>query len=330
METVKINDKIKGSIFGHAIGNAMGNPLKFITKKSIGRKLIDKESFEFPLPQKFRFNHKIDSDNDWTNSTDFLILTIQSLTDNCNKIKTTDIAKRIKIWEISGIENIGRQFRGSEGFIQTVSSQKNFEKYPIKTASNFKSASNGSVLRTPALCYIKHQNQGSWDHLKTILHNSNKLCSVTHSDLRCIVACLVINTMIYNIMYDKEYNFLKFRKLLNDPKDQIEFDRYTLFDELSECELDGTDARNYFYNEISHCFKIMGVAIWVYKNLSRGFEPVMIDILLEGGDVDNNCSIAGCMLGADLGFAKLPHKYIDKLKRGEWLNDFVDKFLIMN
>lgn len=329
--TPSVKDKIKGSIFGHALGNAIGNPLKFATKKSIERNLIDRDSFSFPLQSKYKFNHnKQDSENSWTDSTDFLILTIQSLIENKGKIKPLDVAKKLKKWEIQGIEGIGRNFRGIGGFISTISSVEEFEKYPIKIATQFKTASNGSVVRTPCLSYIVNSHIGSWNHLKTILYESKLLCCTTHSDQRCIVSCLVINTMLYNIIYDKECNFLKFRKLLTNRKDQIEFDRYTMFDELSECELDGTDNRGYFYNEISHCFKIMGASVWTYKNLSRGFEEVIKDIALEGGDVDNNCAIAGCLLGADCGFDKIPPKFLDNLKYKEWLEDLSNKFLDSN
>lgn len=319
IESEDYYDKIKGCIFGHALGNAIGNPFKFISKKTIGRSLIDRDSFDFPLPNKYRFNHKKDSDNEWTDATDFLILTMQSLISN-KKINCKDIAKRIKNWGSNGIQGIGREFRGTGGFIGTVSSREEYEKTPIKTASEFTNNSSGSMLRSPIISCMHKK-------LVPMLHDSKLLCILTHSDSRCVTSCLMLNTMIHNILFDKDYNLLNFRKLLDDSEDQREFDRYTVFDHISECELDGINWKGYFYNQTDNCFKALGAAIWTYKNLSRGFEEVIIDIALEGGDVDNNCAISGSLLGTFTGFKNLPPNWLKNLKNRDFLEKLADEFI---
>lgn len=97
IESKDIHDKLKGCLFGHALGNAIGNPLKFTSKKSIARNLIEKDTFDFPLPNKYRFNHKKDSENHWTDGTDFFIISLKSLIKYKGKVKTKDIAKQLKL-----------------------------------------------------------------------------------------------------------------------------------------------------------------------------------------------------------------------------------------
>lgn len=43
------------------------------------------------------------------------------------------------------------------------------------------------------------------------------------------------------------------------------------------------------------------------------FERHIFDVLARGGDTDTNAAIVGGMLGALIGFKKLPKKYLKKM-----------------
>lgn len=186
----------------------------------------------------------------------------------------------------------------------------------------FNDSSNSCVLRSPSLIFFSNRKA-----INTFLKETKLLTILSHSDERCIVSCLVVNTLMYNIIYNKEYNVLKFRTLLSNRTDRIDFDKYTLFETLDECELDGINWNGYFYNRLDYCFKTMAVAIWAYKNLSKGFKEIIVDIALQGGDADNNCAIAGCIIGAFIGFKRFPPRWLDTLKYKDCLEDICKEYM---
>lgn len=49
------------------------------------------------------------------------------------------------------------------------------------------------------------------------------------------------------------------------------------------------------------------------------FEELMVDLTMEGGDADTNGAAAGALLGAYLGYAKLPSHWTLGLAHKEWL-----------
>lgn len=75
-------------IYGHALGDAVGLLTEFRFKKDIPK-------IEFPYANSIR-DFPI---CDWTEDTDHLIITMQSLIDNDLKLNTYDIADRLRNWQ---------------------------------------------------------------------------------------------------------------------------------------------------------------------------------------------------------------------------------------
>lgn len=60
---------------------------------------------------------------------------------------------------------------------------------------------------------------------------------------------------------------------MTDQSHLKDFERYSDFNELARCELDGKDKNGYFYNQIGYCLKTMSAAVYAYKTESvTGFE----------------------------------------------------------
>ncbi len=315
-------NKIKGCIFGHALGDAIGAPLEFRSKKGIADNHVTRDNFDFPLPSHLKFNHKLDSENDWTDDTDHLILVMLSLMENNNQINKIDIAKKIHHWKSHGFEELGDIIgRGCGGTIGNLCEHPKFLIDPTFAASTHKSCSNGALMRTSILSLT---NKPYNETMKDVI----RLCSVTHTERRVIVSCLVINTILFNVLNETDFNYLRFKKILKTQKEKDDFDKYTLFTKLDELELDGKDKNGYVHNTIGYCFKMMGCAIYAYQHLDKGYRDVLLDIIMMGGDVDTNACVAGAILGCHYGLTHLPHVWLNKLKELPFLetksNEFVD------
>jgi len=57
---------------------------------------------------------------------------------------------------------------------------------------------------------------------------------------------------------------------------------------------------------------------------STSFEDEIIKIVNEGGDADTNAAIAGGLLGAKHGYAKIPERWISDLKFKDELDEAVE------
>lgn len=85
-------------------------------------------------------------------------------------------------------------------------------------------------------------------------------------------------------------------------------------------------------NKIGYVYKCLGSALVSLRLAMRQtaeangplimetcFEEVMVDLIMEGGDADTNGAAAGALLGAYLGYAKLPSHWTLGLAHRDWL-----------
>ena len=86
------------------------------------------------------------------------------------------------------------------------------------------------------------------------------------------------------------------------------------------CELD---------KHIGHTLKPFICAIYALDKALNGesFEQIISNIILEGGDADTNCTVAGSMLGAFYGYTNIPSSYVNDLVYESVLNNYVEKYI---
>ena len=58
--------------------------------------------------------------------------------------------------------------------------------------------------------------------------------------------------------------------------------------------------------------------MWCFFH-ARNFEEGLLTIVNEAGDADTNAAIACAVLGAKYGYNNIPKKYVDGLKKKEYL-----------
>mgnify|MGYP001573842770 CR=1 FL=1 len=58
----------------------------------------------------------------------------------------------------------------------------------------------------------------------------------------------------------------------------------------------------------------------IHSETPVDFKKIILDIINKGGDTDTNAAVAGQVLGAHLGYSKLPKDWLRKLKHKEWLD----------
>jgi len=83
--------------------------------------------------------------------------------------------------------------------------------------------------------------------------------------------------------------------------------------------------------KIGYTYKCLGAAIYCFtrrfpedQDPTELFEKILTDLVLEAGDSDTNGAVAGALLGARLGYSRLPAKWRDGIAHRDWLKGKID------
>jgi ADP-ribosyl-[dinitrogen reductase] hydrolase len=119
---------------------------------------------------------------------------------------------------------------------------------------------------------------------------------------------------IKNKVYAKDFN--KYQRIYESDSGRM----------LEKLELDESDEKVY-------TLKTLGVAFYALKliqenkiNTDSDYKKVQLDIVNCGGDTDTNAAVAGQILGAHLGYSKLPKDWLSTLIHKNWLDKKIIRF----
>ena len=189
-------------------------------------------------------------------------------------------------------------------------------------------SSNTPLIRSSIAGIFK-----SWDD------DAVSFCMCTHTDNRCIAACVVYSSVIRNMILghvdgaDKtiseivsmlEYSGnISSVDYLNELKKWTNSDHYT---KLEKLKLDDGD--------VKYVYKCLSASLWglnEYSNRSNDeifcpsstFKDIILAVTDQGGDNVNNCSAVGAMVGCSAGFSNLPLDWVDEIPNRKLIDDKV-------
>jgi ADP-ribosylglycohydrolase len=347
---IPTKDGIKGMIYGHCLGDAVGLITEFKHK-------IDKRRIIYPYFGKIRDWH----DGDWTDDSDQMILLMNLISED--DLCATSFARDLKSWVRNGFPELGDTAGfGVGGSISNVVGNDDFEKDPLVVSKKFWEdsgkciAPNGSLMRTSILSVIPDS--------KKMIKMSTEISQVTHFDPRCVICCRCLNIILKELLLGTDpallLDFVRFygirylegnvakknkmEKVRGIPEKWInpkyvkgeEYDYISEFvdcfniDDPSELKLDELPNIGYVYK----CFScaVFALKIIVLDNLEErpvfiSFSSFIVTLAGECGVADTNCAVAGAVLGAYLGYDRLPRKWIKGPPNRKWLNKKIDLLL---
>ncbi|RHZ84322.1 hypothetical protein Glove_83g84 [Diversispora epigaea] len=119
---------------------------------------------------------------------------------------------------------------------------------------------------------------------------------------------------------NKKFDSRIFNKLQTDLSEDA-LRKYCFPESLASLELDEPSSIGYVY-------KCLGSALYCFTrnlnkvdNESEAFKKIIMELTLEAGDADTNATVAGALLGARIGYNKLPKEWIDGIKYKTFLDD---------
>jgi ADP-ribosylglycohydrolase len=203
-------------------------------------------------------------------------------------------------------------------------------RYWVKTGRHV--APNGSLMRTHPLgiMCLPFSREATY---KTAMDYSR----VTHVDPRCVVSCCICTVLIsetlkgtvkseedIDTILEDGFNWVhqNYRPDLDNQEprlDRQEFVRHVYAKSLAELQLDHSMKIGYVYKCLGSAILCLRLAVRSPQMSTNTFEVIITDLTMEGGDADTNACCAGALLGAFLGYSKLPSHWRDGLMHREWL-----------
>ncbi|KAK5996688.1 hypothetical protein PT974_02028 [Cladobotryum mycophilum] len=350
-----MHDRVVGCLFGSALGDAIGLYTEFLSGE-MSEKAYPRRSFTLYPPSRAtpfrRDSHRNPNvPGDWTDDTDHAMLLLLSyLHSDGKELDTKDFASRLHTWVRMGLRPLNTLPLGLGRTVGTIVRSKNYLEEPEETArafwrkSKFEAAPNGSLMRTHPI--------GLFCINKTVEETFQIAADysvVTHVDPRCIISCVIGTALIRGLVrrevtveqdidymvaraitWYKEYQERQVEKdasRRDEPElDLSELQRHVKVKDLASLELDDSIRIGYVYKTFGSGIHLLRLAMRKVA-ASKGtlltqtaiFEPLVVELIMRGGDADTNACFAGALVGAYLGYRALPPHWRDGLTHRDWL-----------
>ena len=294
----KIKDRILGCLYGQAIGDALGFASEAMTKEDV----------------KINYPHGISKYSDiiqdkrrkgwpigfWTDDTEMMLSVLDCITDCPEETINT---QKLAIHFLSFYDKLGFTCgiltRKVLNFAPPIYAEEPI--YLSKMVWELKgknNAPNGGLMRTSVV--------GLWPY--NVIENAINVCRMTHYDPRCVCSCVIVCSLIYNMIWKN--NYLTIREIVGlADKFEPECKEWILSawsnENIESLKLDDEKTMAYTYRTLS-------AALWVYFH-AKDFETGLLAVVNEGGDADTNGAVACAILGAKFGYSSIPSYYVENL-----------------
>jgi ADP-ribosyl-[dinitrogen reductase] hydrolase len=282
-------DRAEGVLLGLACGDALGRPVEFETPARI-------------LAQYGEVTEML-ADGTWgqpkgtvTDDTEMALCVARSLVD-CGGFDPADVAARFVAWYESGPFDVGettasalRRIRDDEQW--DVAGQRVWEE-----SSEGSNAGNGSLMRAAPLAVAFASRE---DRLVDASETSSR---ITHADPRCTAGCAVLNLTLAGLATDRSDPLAAALERVETPNALRE-----ALDPVSTGAVDPDELRSTGY-----VVDTLRTALWHGLHADTP-ERALVDVVNMGRDADTVGAVAGAVVGARLGAAELPERWLDDLE----------------
>lgn len=273
-------------------------------------------------------------------------------------VQPLDIAKRLQIWVTHGLRCLERPPLGIGMTTGRVLTDPEYLGDPEAVAlacwlrSGRNIAPNGSLMRTHPLGVMCVGRT-----LEETFQIATDVGKVTHVDPRCVVSCCLATALVRGIirgevaseadldaLIETAFAWVDGNEKLKNPKGKPQDEEASIMMEDSESvepTLKGDEYRKHCYAKtlrelelddpkMGYVYKCLGSAVLTLRFAIRQgarfdagsmelFEPLIANLIMEGGDADTNACVAGALVGAWVGFSRLPPHWSKGMNNVKWL-----------
>lgn len=306
-----IDDKIMASFLGFIVGDALGVPLEFLSRDFLSTNFVN---------DMIGYGSHNMPEGTWSDDTSLTIATIDSII-QCGKIDYEDIMKKFLSWfEENNYTADNLVFDIGVSTRKALINYKNGNE-PIKCGGkHFYDNGNGSLMRMLPFVFIFYSKDYSFLDSSLIIDN---ISSLTHgNEISCLGCRIYIDYLNFILNgYDK----LTAIELLSTidysiyySKDSILYYKNILGGELKNMNVKDIKSSGFIIDTLE-------ASLWCTIT-SNSYQEAVLKAINLGNDTDTIGAITGSINGILYGIDSIPTKWINKLKRIDYLQKMIINF----
>lgn len=304
--------KVKDALIGFSVGDALGVPIEFTHRNNdVNTYLKDMIGFG---------SHNVPAGT-WSDDTSMTIATMDSLIQN-NGISLEDIMEKFVQWL-----SMSKYTATDKVFDIGNTTYKALHKYEtnrdIKTCGSNEEweNGNGSLMRMlPIALYLYYNNFSAEKEVDII----NSVSALTHAHEISVLGCNIYCDFIKQLLKNKGDYKLSYDFIIN--KDYSKYyseqtiNKYSRVLNGSIIDLNVSDIKSSGY-----VIDTLEASLWCVLN-NDSYENSVVQAINLGNDTDTIGAITGSMCGIIYGLENIPERWINSLKKINYLNELSEKF----
>ena len=310
-----MNNIWKAGVFGVVIGDALGCPCQFEDRKTVARHPITgmRGYGTFHLPA-----------GSWTDDSSLTLALLDSIC-KTGALDLKHIMNNFVDWLDNGaFTPYGYSFDIGNGTINAITAYKHKGKPRQCGGRSDRDNGNGSLMRImPACLYCYQKGLKDEDAIKEI----HAVGSLTHAHIRSNIACGLYYFMIKAVL-EKEgklndrlqeglnHGFAFYESTLADHENLKYYDRLRDLGKFIQTPEEEIRSSGYVVETLES-------VVWSLIT-TDSFEHALLTAVNLGEDSDTVGAITGGLAALFYGFQSIPAKWMDEIKKKEWIDDLCD------
>lgn len=311
--------RIKGALVGFIVGDALGVPVEFKSREELTNKKVTK------MLEYGTHNKPIGT---WSDDSSMMLATIDSIVRN-NMINYSDIMDCFLEWYSNGkYTPDGVVFDVGKATSLALRKYKDDKNNYLCGSNDINSNGNGSLMRIlPISIYLHCTDEPVFDVIKNI-------SQMTHAHIYSVFSCL-----IYTVFIDEYLKELDIRKaygnmqlniknvlendndsILGDVDDLKSVFNRIVYEDISKLSEDKIKSSGYVVDTLEAC-------LWCVLN-SKSYKDAVLLAVNLGNDTDTIGALTGALAGLIYGYGCIPEKWINKLKKREYIESLIKKYIL--
>lgn len=306
------NEKVKSGVYGFVIADAMGVPIEFTRRNHSEDKWL-KEMVGYG-------SHSV-PEGTWSDDSSMTIATMDSIQE-MGKLDYEDVMKKFVSWfHDAQYTATGVVFDIGNATAKALSKYNNSSLPAIECGGkNEYDNGNGSLMRMlPVSMYLDSLNLSDEERVEVVCNAS----AMTHGHYISKLGCVIYDRFMHELLSGKDkktaykdscdFNYSKYF----DKKTLSEYDR-VLSKEIDKLNVDEISSSGFVVSTLE-------AALWSTLT-TNSYEESIVKSINLGDDTDTVGAITGSMTGVIYGYENIPQRWIDKLRKKEYLDTLINKF----
>ena len=305
-------EKMFAGIIGFTVGDALGVPIEFLDRGDLQN---------HPLREMVGYGSHSVPEGTWSDDTSLMLATIDSINE-CGNIDYEDIMSKFVQWL-----KLAKYTATNEVFdigISTRNALMNFihgEKAVKCGMKGVNENGNGSLMRIlPFVYFLKFTSDS--DNNKTEVINNASCLTHAHeiSQLGCKIYSDYVSMILDGIDKDTAYHLLqKIDYSMHYSSDSIQKYQRILRENIKNIDISQIKSSGYIVDSLE-------ASLWCTLN-NNNYEEAVISAINLGEDTDTIGAITGSINGILYGMDSIPERWLNKIKRRDYLENLANQFL---